>query len=698
MIVTKKIVSVFLFFLLCGCLRAHAQSTGDTLDMRPGQLKSFGKNAAAIGDYSSASMYYENFMRLRPNNYKVAYKLADSYRLSKSYRYAQEAYIRAYTLQPKKNAAALFYYAEMLRVNGEYERADEYFAKFKKEYKGKDKGQYLKMVKNNKNATEFASKTIANPVKISIERLDSTINTSHVESSPVFINDSTIVYGSLRTDKTFFYFNPEDSSSNEPNRKMYTASRNGDKWEYSGEMNGPFNKEDMHVSNGVYSGDGQHFYFTRCKRNNKNKVICAIYVSHFENGQWQEPVSLGDDVNDPAYTSTQPAVGIESAKNHEVIYFVSDREEGGKGGMDIWYTTYDAKEKMYKAPQNAGAKINTVNDEVTPYFDLATHTMYFSSNGWQTLGGLDIFKTTGELKKWSTPENLGYPINSNYDDLYYVLSKENKETGLFVSNRESVSATGNKIPCCDDLFSFQWLDAVKLNLTGTIYEAPDSSVKGSLTGKLPVRNAKLLLEYKAPEDTTYVTANTVATDENGKFNIPLMPGKEYRLTAKREGYLSEVHDFNTNDKKKSENISIEMSMKISPFDAIPLQNIYYDYAKATLTEAAKESIDTTLLLILQRNPDIVVELSSHTDWVGTDEANNILSQHRAESVVNYLISKGIDAKAMRPKGYGETRPIAPNQNEDGSDNPQGRQLNRRTEFKVIGKLRDNGTIREVNDF
>lgn len=669
-----------------------AQVNDGVKPMRPGQLKSFGKNAFKQGDYSSAAMYYQSFVDAKPKNASITYKLAESYRLSKDYRNAEAAYLKAYELNPKKNTLALYYYATMLKMNGRFDKSDEYYAKFKKEYKGKDKSAYMKMIGNNAKAAAFVSNSLKNPVKVSIQHLDSTINTGHVEAAPFYLNDSTIIYSSLKTDQKYFYLNTEDSTSNEPFRKLYKAEKAGDIWTGGSEFPGPFNISDMHVTNGTFSNDGTRFYFNRCKRNKKNKIICDLYVSTQQDGHWSEPESLGDHVNDADFSSTQPTIGTEAAKNRELIYFVSDRE-GGKGGMDIWYTSYDSKKKSYKTPLNAGAKLNTAGDEITPYYDWDTKTLYFSSDSWTGIGGLDIFKTSGEMKKWTTPENMGAPLNSSYDDLYYVLNKTTKETGLFVSNRELKGLLGAGEHCCDDIFEFRWLDAIKLDVNGALYE--EDSL---LTGKIPVKGAKVLLELKNADDTSYVNVDGVFTDANGKYSIAVMPGREYRLTTKKEGYLATVHEFNTLEKTKSGSVKVDLAVKEAPVGAIALQNIYYDYGKATLTEAAKTSIDTTLLIIMTNNPDMVIELSSHTDHIGTDADNQELSQARAESVVQYLILKGINSKMLNARGYGESKPIAQNQFDDGTDNPKGRQLNRRTEFRIIGKMRPDGNIEEQGNF
>jgi outer membrane protein OmpA-like peptidoglycan-associated protein len=177
-----------------------------------------------------------------------------------------------------------------------------------------------------------------------------------------------------------------------------------------------------------------------------------------------------------------------------------------------------------------------------------------------------------------------------------------------------------------------------------------------------------------------------------------MPNREYRVSMKKEGFLSVSKEISTIGITQSGKVNTELRVKEAPLEAMALQNIYYDYSKATLTEAAKTAIDTTLLIIMQNNPELVIELSSHTDHIGKDEDNMVLSQARAESVVQYLISNGINPKLLHPRGFGETKPIAPNQNPDGSDNPDGRQLNRRTEFRIIGKLLPDGTVIEPGNF
>jgi OOP family OmpA-OmpF porin len=677
------------FSLLLAFPAAHAQPGGDDLStLRPGQLKSFGKNALSNGDAASSALYYKAYLDKKPSDYKVAYQYAEALRISKDYHKAEEQYLVAYRMNKEKNAAALFWYATMLRINGDYKKADEFYAQFKKEYHGDDKSEYLKLIKNNAKAAEFADSLLKVPVKVTITHVGAPINTGHVEAAPYFTGDSTIIYSSLKTDLTWFSVDPEDSTSNEPFRKLYTAEMRNGTWTETGELPGPFNSDTEHSTNGTYSFDGNRFYFTRCRRNARNKAICSIYVSRKENGEWSAPESLGDGVNDPEFTSTQPAVAFESTRNREVIYFVSDRE-GGRGGMDIWYTIYDSRKKVYMRASNAGPKINTAGDETTPYFDKRTNTTYFSSDGWQGIGGLDIFTSNGELKKRTPPKNMGAPLNSSYDDLYYVLNKTTGQTGMFVSNREIKTADGTRSGCCDDLFYFKFLNATRIQLEGKV---GDATVADGDSNAI-IKGARLTVEIKDPSDTSFIPSTTVFTDRTGKFDMELQPDKDYRITVQKNGFLNEVISVPSSQLTDGK-MNLDFMMKAAPTEAIRLNNIYYEFGSATLTPAATAALDSTLLLMLQRNPNLVVEVSSHTDNIGSEADNMNLSQQRAESVVNYLVGKGISKNHLRANGYGESKPIAQNQHPNGSDNPEGRTLNRRTEFRILGQMMPDGKIRE----
>lgn len=646
----------------------------------------------AQGDFYAATAYFEEYLKRRPKDYKIAFQLGESYRNFRDYEDAQKWYKEAFDRSAEEHALSLYYYALMLKMNGKCNLAKENFLKFKKLASGNaDLSYYYKQYKNEIAGCDSIATLENRLAKISVSHLDTTVNKINVEHAPLQTDHKTLIYSSLRSDKKLYkYDNPD--SVNRFVRKFYKAEKKDDKWIYAGELEGPFNNPLVNTTNGTYSADGKRFYFTRCEPNWKNKMICSIWVSEKgEDGSWANPVKLDKKINNPKYTSTQPAAGMESVKGNEVVYFVSDRPDG-RGGLDIWYFIYDLKKKTYLAPKNAGNKVNTTSDEVTPYYDMESHALYFSSNGWPGIGGLDVFKAHGEMKKFSPANNIGAPVNSNHDDLYYTEGKS-REEGFFVSNRIGGIALSHNPTCCDDIYSFKRLEYVKLNAIGLIHLSNDSTNE-----KAPIDGATVSLYMIDPREPEPVFIKKMTVDPGGKYDFSIEPGFDYKLVAEKDGFLKNSAMLNTKDLTKSQTVNKDVPLTMQPEGVIRLKNVYYDFNKAELQEQSKPVLDTTLLPLLQENPTIKIEISSHTDDKGSDDYNMKLSQGRAESVVNYLVSKGIEKNRLVAKGYGETKPIAPNKKPDGTDNPEGREMNRRTEFKIIGKVPMKKVINEADDY
>lgn len=668
MIGIKKAYSfILLIHLLLGG-GAYAQDTLDIKSLKASQCKRFGNAAMKQGDYYAASEYFLQCSKLKPGNAKVSYSLAECFRKARDYRQAEEWYEKTTKLNPD-NSKAWYYYGLMLKMNGHCEKAKEQFLKFKKKA-GSDKSvaDLKKQVKFDIAGCDSVvplTKMIANTA---IVRLDSSINKVHVEHSPLMLDTNTMLYASVRTNKKVFTVTSQTDTSVGVYKKFYTAHKQNGKWVYNGEFDPLFNKEGVNSSNGSFSPDGNRFYFTRCKVNWKGKMICAIYVSAKQaDGSWSEPEALNTKINNPKYTSTQPAVSIESVKQNEVIYFVSDRP-GGRGGLDIWYVIYDLKKKAYGEPKNAGSKINTVGDDITPFYDQENRTLYFSSNGWPGLGGLDVFKASGEMKRFLQPENIGAPINSENDDLYFSEGKS-REDGFFVSNRKGGASVKNNPTCCDDIYAYKLLQYVKINMAGTVTDE-----KG-----VPVASTKVSL-FATGSEGEPVFIKSVNTDEKGNYSLSVPAGKDYKLVFEKEKYLNSTHGFSTRDIIRSQDLAHNTSIKEITDKAYVLTDVHYATDKHDLLEPSRKAIDTTLLVFLLDNPDVIIEISSHTDNQASDSYNIKLSQRRADGVVKYLIEKGIAPERLKPVGYGEGKPRADN------NTSEGRAENRRTEFKILGKL------------
>ncbi len=700
----------------------------------PGHIKKMAQTAEEIGDIYTAIDLYQTFLNASPNNLKISFRLAECYRKARDYENAEILYKKVYDENASRYLTALFYYGQMLMQQSKYKEANESFKQFKKESRSiaiKDEKYFKKMTKVLIEACEVAPILKDTSVKVVIFHLDTSVNKAHIESSPVSIDDNKILYSSLRTDK-INYYNLNDTSVKIPVRKLYVASGSNGNWKTIGEFSGPFNVPDANVENGSFSVDGNRFYFTRTTQNKAGKTISQIYVSTKTGSTWSEPEKLKEPINDQFYTSTQPAVGIETKKNFEVVYFVTDRA-GEKGRTDIWYFLYNQDKNKYSKPRKISKKLNTIGNEITPWFDTETHTLYFSSDGYPGLGGFDVFKSTGELTKWTTPVNVGYPINSEADDLYFTISK-NRESGFFTSNRKGGIAL-KSATCCDDMYNFRWTQYIHIMVKGNIFTkfqttnsntiqrifnftqffnsnnplpknstilAVNDSIQFSSTDSISdffavqgnktdstifLDSAKVnlyLVDFVNGQETDFFV-KSYSTKTDGYYDFHLEQGNYYRLVTEKDGYFNGIATISTTNIKQSDTLIQDIELKKIPMQAIVLKNIYYKFDKWDLTKNAKQIIDNMLYPILRDNPKLIVEISSHTDAIGNDTYNKKLSQKRAESVVNYLTQdKSVDSKRLVAKGYGESKPIASNTNKDGSDNPEGRAKNRRTEFKVIG--------------
>lgn len=675
-------IKLIILFFFCAAVGLSQTDSLTLSRMSLKDLKKLGNNASIQEDYNTALDYYQVYLKKMPTDAKVLYKAAEAYRKVRDYAKAEKTYYKAYDFDHEKNILALYYYAEMLKANGKYDKAKENYTKFAKEYKGSET-KLKKQAKKEITFCDSVKNIISQSQKFVIQHLDTTINKAHVELSPISMDENTMLFASLRTNKKEYITEGEDSA-NIPVRKFYTAKKVGTTWTFENEfMAGTYNKPGENVGNATFTPDGNKMYYNVCKPNWKGITVCAIFMTEKVNGEWTEPVKLSKTINNPNYTSTQPAVCIDPVKGNEIVYFVSNRPKG-KGGLDIWYFVYDKKRKMYKAPKNAGVKINTAKDELTPFFDNDTRTLYFSSEGWGGLGGLDVYKVMGDSKKWTNAENLGDPINSGADDIYYSISK-NREEGFLVSNRGGGVALKNAT-CCDDIYSYKHTSYIHLFAAGNVKELLPNKNMNNLDSAL-VDVYLIDKKYDAP-----ILIKTIVADKQGNYKAPIEAGQEYKLVAKKNGYLNNSSAVVINTKNESQDRVIENNFTLAkvPNKAIAIENINYEFNRSDLMANSTITIDTTIYKIMTLNPDIIVEISSHTDNKGSEEYNMKLSQKRAESVVNYLISKGIDKNRLKAQGYGESIPVAPNQNKDGSDNVEGRAKNRRTEFKIVGTITNFG--------
>lgn len=635
--------------------------------------------ALKSGNLYVANDLYLKIMMADSTQVDACFKLADTYYTARDYEMAARWYSRAVTLDSSR-FQALFNYGINLKMQGKYKEALAVFKSLQAKIKNNEEWlTYRKWTKVEADGCSFALKESRPDPFIKLEQLNRNVNGNYTDVSPSLYNQY-LYFSSIRSD-TVLVIHPD--SSFEP--ALFKMFRSPVSETSSGTTYGEAQKNPaiavsgMHTTNGAFSSDGQSYLYTVCTPA-QEKSLCRIWESKFDGTNWDSGTDLGEAVNFNTYTTTHP-YRVKMKNGQDVLFFSSDRP-GGKGGMDIWFVVADRKGN-WGIPKNAGGKINTDRDEVTPYYNAETQTLYFSSNGWISMGGYDIFQAKGEPGRFESAQNLGSPFNSPCEDLYYRPGAEAKQ-GYLVSNRPGIFSVKGKT-CCHDIFSFTYQKQIQLAVSGRVFLEGDAT-------KTPLVNIPVQL-YLAGESGTEGTDVMLNRDTtaNRPYLFVLKADKDYKVVAAPDGYFSARQSFSTQGLRQSDTLEVDLFVrKLERNKEYRLNNIYYDFDKWDLRPESKSNLDS-LYRILTENPTIIIELGSHTDVRGSDAYNQTLSQKRAESCVQYLLDKGIPRERISAKGYGESQTLSDCSKVDGCVMDQSadcpcHQLNRRTVFKVVGEL------------
>lgn len=625
-------------------------------------------------DYYSAAQYYNKALgtfKIKPGkvlpytvelrgkesgklkDYEVViYRLAESYRNYYDYGNAEKYYEQVVgfnnnTLFP----LARFWYGVSLRANGKYSTALEQFTKFRQEYNKID--EFSTRANLEIACCEFAIAEENRLPAYTISKLGGDINAGGANYAPAVLGKDMLLYTSSRPDSSELEKEKKSKKANPYINNLFIARGKGADFHNSEPVSIPdANGLDQGVA--TVSPDGNILYLTRWTTKNGVKAA-TIYTSSRNAGKWDEPKPMGPNVNVEGYNAMQPFVTADG----KFLLFSSNRP-GGMGKNDLWYCPLD---KGVAGPaKNMGTNINTRDEEEAPFYDNEKKALIFSTDGRVGLGGLDFFVVEGDFNSWGAPRNLGIPLNSPKDDVYYspVDNEHPLTAGYISSDRESV--------CCLEVFAIKKISKI---INGLVLDCENN---------MPLTGAKITLL----DTILQRVLQQVVLDETGRYQFEVEPLKHYKIMAEKENYFSKAIYANTDGLTKIDSL-LNPNTCLKRYEIgkpIILKDIYYDFDKATLRPQSLIVLDT-VVAIMQDNPNIIIEMSAHTDSKGKDGYNMKLSQRRAQSCVDYLISRGISSDRMIAKGYGETRPIAPNEMPNGKDNPDGRQLNRRTEFKVL---------------
>lgn len=596
-----------------------------------------GEKKFKSGEYEPAIQYFQDALTKGYENKAVPnYYIAESYRLSNRIQEAEKNYKAAIDAKTSQEEA-YFYYAFAQKAAGNYAGAEETFKNYVKVGTNFD---FINRAKNEIQNLKVLNDILARKSYYSITKIDH-LNTKEEEYAPLYFKDK-------------LYF-----TSSRGSEKVYLATGSGftDIYEFifdgveqnSGQAK-PFpleiNSEDAHEASMVFSKDGRTGYFARGNTGSrKGPQDVDIYMSTMDaEGKWTEPVKL--PFNDETAWDSSPMLSPDG----NTLYFSSNRE-GGNGGTDL-YKVAKNPDGSWGTPINLGTPINTRGNEMYPYIG-PDKLFYFSSDGHPSLGKLDLFVVKKDENDKVYVENLGKPMNTSYDD--FGIAFKDTIYGYLSSDRPNGEGG-------DDIYGFKdeskirlvtyWLDLTayytEKKSPGQEFILPDATVK--------------VVDQKGD------TIATLISDEKGKAKLQIEPETVYTLIGSKAGHLSARVELSTIGTKVDlktlapgdNNIEIPVVVKlvlpVKEKIVLVVDNIYYDFNKADIRpDAAIELFK--IVEFMQLNPDISIELSSHTDSRGSNKYNLDLSQRRADSAVAYIVSKGIPQERIKAKGYGEERPL-----------------------------------------
>ncbi|NEM96295.1 OmpA family protein [Pontibacter burrus] len=598
--------------------------------------------------YEKAIEYYKGALANSKNPGEVNYKIAESYRLSNRLAQAEPFYKAALDAGFKKEDA-YYYYGMALKANGDYEEALNQLQDYAR-------------IGTNSRLKGLASREVENFGQLSdimrsaqayeVQNLTA-LNTEGSEFAPYILNDE-LVFSSTRDTKKQYLGNGEgfiDIYATPLTDSLSTLGSTVRKFEN-------VNLEGMHDAMATFANEGRTMVFARGNEGTKKgRQNVDLFVTYFRSNAWTEPKLL--PISDPRAWDSSPAFSPDG----RTLYFSSDRK-GGLGGNDIYKVTVDENGR-FGSPENLGPDINTPGNE--SFVHVAPDgTLYIASDGLPGLGNLDLFRVEN-----GKPVNMGAPVNSPGDD--FSIYFQNTTRGFFSSNRDGGKGG-------DDLYGFVKSQRKQVNfyVDGTVFLRREGARQQTI-----VPNQLVVLQNERGQKIKETTS-----DAEGKFSFSLDTAATYSLIAERPGFFTARQRITTVGKMPSQDQLLEdvtdvrltatlLLNEIVKEKPIVLENIFYDFDKANIRPDAAIELDK-LVEILQDNPNISIELSSHTDARGSDIYNQDLSQRRAESAVEYIISKGIDRSRITAKGYGESRPVVRN-----AKTEEDHQRNRRTEFKVV---------------
>ncbi|WP_188464681.1 OmpA family protein [Marivirga lumbricoides] len=641
-----------------------------------------------------------------PNSAKANFMAGNTYLQTTEKSKATTYLLRAYQLDPNYKFDLLYLIGRAYQYGYEFETAIEYYDEYQRkleksaEYKGSDKTPLIEVerrIYESENGIRYKSE----PVNYSIVNVGSNINSESWDFAPnVNAEEDMMVFTTRRGQGNL---NENVFDDNFHYEDIFISRKSNGKWQPAKNIGSVVNTK-YHDSNLAFSPDGKTLYIYSDEGNGD-----IYYTNLLSEDTWSPPIGLSENINSTGYNEKS----ISQSPDGNTVFFASNRP-GGNGGFDIYFSTKNKKGE-WGPSKNLGSVINTEMDEDGPFIQFDGKTLYFSSTGHDGMGGFDIYKSVYDSTsaEWSTPENLGYPLNSPDDDIYFVMTKDGK-TGYYASVRDDGMGYNDiyRVTIADPGSDLKKAQASQNEKKVDVEESTnDTKVTGV---DVPKAEEKKIVEEKVVEQKPIVptavpvnlmvrvldaetgepidvTINLKSIPDNlavpavkvdkGIYSFAIVRKKttDFLLSTEKVGYIFTNKRLSvpaSTDKEQTVRETIRLSKPVVGTRRI-LKNIYFDFDKATFTIESYDELNK-MVKFLEQNPDVNVEIAGHTDNIGDKAYNKTLSQMRSNRVVNYLTGKGIDKRRLTSRGYGEEKPLVSN-----DDEVMGREINRRVEFVVI---------------
>ncbi len=607
------------------------------------------KKAFNDNNLQEAERYLNSALRQEQNYAHALHMLAEIGIRKRNGVAAESFWKKVIAVCPDYKAEIYFFLGMRSKMAGQMNTATEYLSKFLT-FDERDR-TYDKQAEKALKEAAILEEILSNPVPFNPKPVRG-ISTRNDEYLGIISADEEWAFYTRKVPQ-------KDMNSISRGRKMveqFTVS-NGKNGAFDGgePMPYPFNEPGNNEGGPTVSANNKELYFTICKDDANGYRNCDIYYTSKVDGRWQPIQNLGANVNASDAWDSQPSISADG----QTLYFASNRK-GGMGELDIYFSRRNLDGSWGKA-ENAGPVINTAESDKTPFIHSDSETLYFTSRGHTGLGGYDIFLTKFENGQWTEPKNIGYPINSQDDDLGLFVSLDGK-MAYFSSNK--IKGNGGW-----DMYGFELYEEARPEKV--------SLLKGTLKDKNndPVTDAKIELKNLKTQEVKEIKVDQFS----GEYVAVVKRDEDMIMTVKKKGSAFNSQYIAKEDDDMDGVVEVDLEVKpIEVGEEYRINNINFATDSYQLDHIAIDVIKE-FMGFLKENPNVKVGIHGHTDNVGSSAANMTLSNNRAKAVYDYLVANGIPASRLSYKGYGDTKPIAANNNE------AGRAKNRRTVFVVTGK-------------